>query len=1023
MPAPVEWLDEFRVNTGPAGAGAQSQPKILGLSNGHFVVAWQEAANGNIGTAAGTDIIAKIFDAEGTVIRDSFQLNSFAQDDHEGDFDLAATHDGFVLTAVVNNIVSPVQTSIVHERFDFNGDAAPGAGAAAILASENAAADTLRNPQIASNLIAANDDIFVAYDDVVGTGIDIFARVVDQDGVLGATFGAAQNGTDFDRLGDSAVLSNGNFVTAYEENDSGVTSLEFSIRTPTGGNLLRAGAVANEGNDPTVASLAGGGFVITYEFNGNVAAKIFSNTGSWERTISVATGFPDQTDPVVAGLPDGGFVIGWQDNTAGSLIAQRYDAHGTADGSKFTVEDTVAKDIDISVTGDGRLLFAWQAAGGEIFAAIWDPRDATLDPDAFGTAQANVLKSDVITTGLAGSTVEAGAKGDTVLGQDGADTITSSGNGTFLGGGGDDVFVAGTDFASGEFEVLNGGPDRDTLDMSSFSGDFFLDTWSGATGIVGAPLLSAKKYVNFDVFETGSGNDSIMGTGRNERFETGAGNDTIDGSVGADFIAAGTGNDLIFGGNGDDTLSGGDGDDTLDGGAGSDIINGGAGNDVILDSFGFDVIRGGEGNDTIYTSGPQTVFGDAGNDTFIYDFTGIGTTRDGGDGIDTLITIALTRRFDIDLATGQTNFINEVFLNFENVIAGAGFNLISGTDGSNRLEGGIGNDTLMGRDGDDLLFGDSGDDILHGDSGNDVIRGGNGRDRIFGGTGNDSITGGQGADDIETGDGDDRAFGGTENDTLYGGDGDDLFEGGAGQDIIWGQEGNDTLRGQESGDFIVGGNGDDVLYGGGGNEFTISGGGGNDLVDGGAGNDGLSGGQGEDTLTGGDGKDTLRGDDGDDTLRGGNEQDQLIGGDGDDLMFGGDGSDKLQGGAGRDTLFGGTGNDFFVFEDDAKNGAAPDVIVDMEGIGVGGGDRIDLTRLDADVSPTSLFTQKFTFLGAVTRTEAFDFGKGALWLEDRGNQTRVFALDDDDGAIDFALWINDGAAITASDYIETDFLL
>ncbi|MEP0047170.1 MAG: hypothetical protein ABJE87_05235, partial [Roseobacter sp.] len=77
--------------------------------------------------------------------------------------------------------------------------------------------------------------------------------------------------------------------------------------------------------------------------------------------------------------------------------------------------------------------------------------------------------------------------------------------------------------------------------------------------------------------------------------------------------------------------------------------------------------------------------------------------------------------------------------------------------------------------------------------------------------------------------------------------------------------------------------------------------------------------------------------------------------------------------------------------------------------------------IDADV--TSGGDQAFTFLGELTTAQGLAAGPGALWVENVGNQTRVFGSIDNDGNIDLSIRINDGAGTTASDYFLGDFLL
>lgn len=178
--------------------------------------------------------------------------------------------------------------------------------------------------------------------------------------------------------------------------------------------------------------------------------------------------------------------------------------------------------------------------------------------------------------------------------------------------------------------------------------------------------------------------------------------------------------------------------------------------------------------------------------------------------------------------------------------------------------------------GNDLVTGSDFDDIVHGEAGADTLNGGKGRDELYGGDGKDSLDGGDGNDYLEGGEGDDTLKGGAGHDELDGGEGDDSLDGGTGNDILHGEGGADTLLG-------------------------------------GAGNDELDGGEGDDTLDGGAGNDWLDGGVGNDTLRGGAGHDWLEGGEGNDSLDGGVGNDVLTGGAGKDTLTGGSGIDGFYF--------------------------------------------------------------------------------------------------------------
>ncbi len=261
--------------------------------------------------------------------------------------------------------------------------------------------------------------------------------------------------------------------------------------------------------------------------------------------------------------------------------------------------------------------------------------------------------------------------------------------------------------------------------------------------------------------------------------------------------------------------------DTLDGGRGNDTLNGGAGNDILTGNVGYDWLSGGTGRDTL-TGGNE-------NDRL-----------DGGTGIDTakyVGTIAAVVNLSV---TGmqETGHGKDILSNIENVMSGAGNDILTGNVGANSLSSGAGNDTLSGEDGNDALSGGGGDDILSGGADDD---------RLVGGDGNDNLNGGAALDQLFGGNGDDTLAGISGSDTLYGGAGEDYIDGGSSADTLFGGTGNDTLLGDSSNDWMAGDIGNDRLGG------DI----GKDSIDGGDGRDTLIGGADNDVLTGGAGVDAF----------------------------------------------------------------------------------------------------------------------------------------------------------------------
>ncbi|MFZ3014289.1 MAG: M10 family metallopeptidase C-terminal domain-containing protein, partial [Nitrospira sp.] len=110
---------------------------------------------------------------------------------------------------------------------------------------------------------------------------------------------------------------------------------------------------------------------------------------------------------------------------------------------------------------------------------------------------------------------------------------------------------------------------------------------------------------------------------------------------------------------------------------------------------------------------------------------------------------------------------------------------------------------------------------------------------------------------------------------------------------------------------------------------------------------------------------------GNDTLIGGLGNDTLDGGAGADTMNGGFGNDLLTGGAGKDILTGGGGFDTFCYNaaiESPPGGLNRDVITDFNGLGALVGDRIDLSKLDANVLIVG--NQAFTYIGGAAFTAA-----------------------------------------------------
>ncbi len=445
-----------------------------------------------------------------------------------------------------------------------------------------------------------------------------------------------------------------------------------------------------------------------------------------------------------------------------------------------------------------------------------------------GDALANVL------SGEAGADILAGAAGaDTLLGGADNDHLSGGeGNDRLDGGAGDDTLRGGAGA-----DTLIGGEGYDTADYANASSALVIDlaTPSLSTGVATGDTFSGIEQVNGTAFGDSlfgaSGAEVLMGLDGNDRVSGRAGNDTVSGGLGDDTLAGGLGDDLIQGGAGIDTAlfettaavtvdlriteaqTTGEGTDTL---AGIENISSGNGSDRLTGNTIANLLSGGLGNDTLEGgSGDDTLDGGHGNDSLV-----------GGSGIDTARFLSGNPiTVNLSLTTAQGTWEGtDTLSGIENLLSGAGNDLLTGDGGANLLASGLGNDTLRGGDGADTLRGGGGDDQLDGGTGNDLIDGGAGNDTaIFAGsvgvTVNLALTSAQ-----ATGLGRDTLLG-IEN--LTGGTGNDSLVGDAGNNILNGDAGADVLRGGGGADRLLGGDGDDTLFGGAGDDI-LSGGAGAD---------------------------------------------------------------------------------------------------------------------------------------------------------------------------------------------------
>ncbi|VAV95608.1 FIG01023050: hypothetical protein [hydrothermal vent metagenome] len=387
---------EFLVNT--TTAGNQSRPSVAALTGGGFVVAWDDNSQSG-GDTNFTSIRAQRYDSAGVAQGAEFLVNTTTSGGQTSPSMAALNGGGFVI-AWRDSSQTGADTSsfaIRAQRFD---------AAGAMQGTEFLANSTTNLDQSAPSVAGLmNGGFVIAWEDFSQTGADTSSFAIRAQRFT--AMGVAQNAellVNTTTAGDQgipsvAALTSGGFVIAWQDSSaSGGDTSSTAVRaqrydvfgTTQGGELLINTTTASGQGFPSVAALAGGGFIVTWQDSSQtgddtssfaIRAQRFDAVGALQGSEFVAntTIVSSQGNPAVTMLTDGGFVIAWQDfsqsggDTSGNAVrAQRFDASGKAQVIEFLVNTATNGSQgapNVAALSGGGFVIVWEdfsQSGGDI---------------------------------------------------------------------------------------------------------------------------------------------------------------------------------------------------------------------------------------------------------------------------------------------------------------------------------------------------------------------------------------------------------------------------------------------------------------------------------------------------------------------------------------------------------------------------------------------------------------------------------------------------------------------------------
>ncbi len=330
--------DQIKVNTYTMSSSIAFRPEVTGLSDGGWVVTWQ--SKGQDGSGYG--VYQQRFTSDGVAYGNELQVNSYTSGDQYGPSITGLSDGGWVITWH-SDVQDGSGYGVFQQRFTSSGTAS---------GNEVQVNTHTPAPQGSSAVTALSDGGWVVtweseYQD--GSSFGIYQQKYS---ITGLTDGA-ESRVNTTTLGCQATpsvtaLSDGGWVVTWRSEGQdgsgwGVYQQRYSNAGVSIGEELKVNTfLINDQLYPSVSSLSDGGWVVTWQSNGQdgsasgIYQKRYTSTGETngaELKVNTYTS-DEQINPSLTGLSDGGWVVTWQSNgqdgSGFGIYQQRFNSDGFA---------------------------------------------------------------------------------------------------------------------------------------------------------------------------------------------------------------------------------------------------------------------------------------------------------------------------------------------------------------------------------------------------------------------------------------------------------------------------------------------------------------------------------------------------------------------------------------------------------------------------------------------------------------------------------------------------------------------